>query len=109
KWVVWTHERKLLIVYAQHSQKEKIENWIKDWKDQEKIQVINIVNHLDFFQSPAYLEHHYDWDVLWVGAGYLEYGLYLRKKNIPSSSFMFWDAFHAYSLEEDDESNFIAY
>ncbi|MGM9946474.1 FtsK/SpoIIIE domain-containing protein [Floccifex sp.] len=109
KWVVWTHERKLLIVYAQHSQKEKIENWIRDWKDQDKIQVINIVNHLEFFQSTTYLEHHYDWDVLWIGAGYLEYGLYLRKKNIPSSSLMFWDAFHAYSLEEDNESNFITY
>ena len=99
EWVYWDTRRKLLIVYAQKSLEKDIKDKIKDWPCLDKIQMIHIPSSIAFFQSQEYILNQYEWDILWFGPGYLEYGFYIKRKNIPASFLMFWDERKAYSLE----------
>ena len=78
EWVYWDTRRKLLIVYAQKSLEKDIKDKIKDWPCLDKIQMIHIPSSIAFFQSQEYILNQYEWDILWFGPGYLEYGFYIK-------------------------------
>ncbi|MGM9913346.1 hypothetical protein, partial [Floccifex sp.] len=100
RWLYWDGTRKLLIVYAQKSLKKNIKEVIKEWPNQDKISLIYIPEYVDYFQSADYIQNQYDWDMLWIGPGYLDYAFYLKRKSVSSSLLIYWDAYNAYNLEE---------
>ena len=100
QFVYWNQHRDLLIVYVQESKRRMIEQMIQKWSSTKRVRILNVLDHLSFFQSDEYMKNQYDWDVVWVGQGFMDYGFYIKRKgNGIHGDLWYWDEKECRTLE----------